>query len=327
MAKITLKRKTTYTRVSYKLGKEEQLNTMELDIISKGEIPYLLPAVYSKGIGGEKIIIRVEDCMEFQDYLRCGISFGAFLDCVHQVIKVVQECESHGIRSSNLSLRLDGCFFDYVKKEIRVCFWPVLALEEYSDIRRFLNEMGEAYVAKEEDGPDRKEYMALFATRAKFDTIVFEEQINRLETHWFARNQPTQAKKKARQFETDGLSTIKTLQQMERGKEDSRTSVLAVPYLIREKTKTRVPIQKTPFTLGKKQEYCDYVVTGNQYVSRKHLTILQKENEFFAKDEGASNKSKVDGVELLEGRMAAIHEGSVLRVGGEDFTFHRSEHR
>lgn len=93
-----------------------------------------------------------------------------------------------------------------------------------------------------------------------------------------------------------------------------------IRYLIREKTGEKISISKEVFRLGKSARECDYTISDNTAISRKHAEIIKQENGYFIVDLGSTNKTYVDNVVVV--RHKQIVSGSKIRLANEEFTFY-----
>lgn len=91
-------------------------------------------------------------------------------------------------------------------------------------------------------------------------------------------------------------------------------------YLIRQKTKERIPIVRSTFAIGKDGRYADYVISDNRAVSRRHAVISrQGERKYYIQDNDSTNHTYVDGIRLLKEDIVALHDGSKIVLGNEEF--------
>ncbi len=93
------------------------------------------------------------------------------------------------------------------------------------------------------------------------------------------------------------------------------------PYLIREKNKEKILINKPSFRIGKERKYCDYFVSDNNAVSRSHADIITREKRYYIIDLNSTNKTYVDGRAIPIEREVEIFSGANLRLANEDFVF------
>jgi two-component system, NtrC family, response regulator HydG len=74
-----------------------------------------------------------------------------------------------------------------------------------------------------------------------------------------------------------------------------------------------------PTRIGRGLE-CD-IVLSDPLSSRVHATIVSEKGDYWVRDAGSRNGTFVSGQKIDEARLV---EGSVLRVGSSEFTFHQS---
>ena len=81
-------------------------------------------------------------------------------------------------------------------------------------------------------------------------------------------------------------------------------------------------ILKNGFTIGKSKIHADYTLENNSAISRSHCMVLQKNGVNYLKDLNSTNGTYVDGKKLTSGEEVLLKNGSVVRLGDEDFTFY-----
>ena len=95
-----------------------------------------------------------------------------------------------------------------------------------------------------------------------------------------------------------------------------------VAKLIRIKTNEAVYITKPNFIIGKDAAKCDFCVTGNPTVSRRHASVtIRSKNDCYITDLNSSNHTFVDGVQLTPNAPARMFRGSRVYISNEEFLF------
>lgn len=80
-----------------------------------------------------------------------------------------------------------------------------------------------------------------------------------------------------------------------------------------------IHLDKPSLTIGKKQGMCDFVISNNNAISRRHCTIFFENGQCLIKDEGSSNGTFVNGMRLNPMQPMAIHQGDLVRLSNMDF--------
>ena len=93
------------------------------------------------------------------------------------------------------------------------------------------------------------------------------------------------------------------------------------PYLIRERTNEKIPINKTSFRIGKKPDFCNYVVTDNKTVSRNHAEVITRGGRYFIMDLESTNGTYVNGQKINPKTEVEIFPGTKIRLSSESFVF------
>lgn len=108
---------------------------------------------------------------------------------------------------------------------------------------------------------------------------------------------------------------------------EGETSVLSsmeysniTPYLVRLRTNALVPIQKSEFMVGKSSD-CDYQVSDNRKISRRHCSFRISNGECYIRDEGSTNHTFVNGKMLQAGFDVMLQNDDYIRMADEEFKY------
>lgn len=105
--------------------------------------------------------------------------------------------------------------------------------------------------------------------------------------------------------------------------EDEGTTLLQEPnvsaFLIRKKTNETITVNREVFKIGKDFS-CDYVVTDNNAVSRRHASLYRNMSVFYIGDDGSKNHTYVNGVVVIDSQVE-LHNGDVVKLANEEFEF------
>ncbi len=95
-------------------------------------------------------------------------------------------------------------------------------------------------------------------------------------------------------------------------------------YLIRKKNGEKISISGVSFKIGKERRRVNYCVSDNTSVSRVHCEIIRKGPDYFIVDQGATNFTFVNGVQLSPHKETILSDRSVVKLADEEFEFHLS---
>lgn len=95
-------------------------------------------------------------------------------------------------------------------------------------------------------------------------------------------------------------------------------------YLIRKKNGEKIAINLPVFKIGKERRRVNYCISDNTSVSRVHCEIVKKGTDYYVIDQGATNFTFVNGVQLSPNRETLLSDQSVLKLSDEEFEFHLS---
>ena len=84
-------------------------------------------------------------------------------------------------------------------------------------------------------------------------------------------------------------------------------------YLYRIDNNEKIAISKPSFIIGK-NGICDYVIHGNNAISRQHAEInLKNNNDVYIIDKKSTNKTFVNGREIEPGKLVSIVNGDEIK--------------
>jgi len=110
---------------------------------------------------------------------------------------------------------------------------------------------------------------------------------------------------------------------------DEATSVLSAnktprviyPYFVRERNGEEIHVNKDSFNIGKGRS-SDYVIAGNNAISRNHATIVTKDGKYFIIDNQSTNFTYINGVKILANEENEIKASDVIKLADEEFTMY-----
>lgn len=95
-------------------------------------------------------------------------------------------------------------------------------------------------------------------------------------------------------------------------------------YLIRKKNGEKILLNVQNFKIGKERRRVNYCISDNTSVSRVHCEIVKKGSDYYVVDQGATNFTFVNGVQVSPHTEALLSDQSVLKLSDEEFEFHLS---
>lgn len=322
MGKLNVKRKFNKTIICYKLGKCEQINLIEMDIIQKEEIPALVKMEVLSAFTRKKISFSFSNLMDLHSYLKSGIIFSDFIDVVKQIIKTIRDCQSHGIRTSNLEMDINHIYVDTSRREkmIKMIYWPLLSLDHYANEMKLFQAIGEGYECAQADKIYCRQYLGYFNERAIFDVSWFETKVDEILKEWQTEYRESEASDRPRL----NYSPKPAMNYWKMQGESEAT--MAIPRLFRVETAEDIPIKRFPFSVGRTAELCDCAIS-NRSISGLHMTLFYRNGRYYIKDEKSYNGTIVEDVPLAPGEEKELISGNRLELGSEEFVFYAGDNR
>lgn len=295
--------------ITHKIEKNEQISSMELDIINKAEIPALLPVHIRRSIAGKEIRFVIQNYTDLRSFLKSDIRFDMFVNIILQIVGTLQSCEAHGIRCGNLELSSDLSFYDYSKRQVHLICWPLISLSSYSKASAFFLELGSIYTSERHDSKYRLRYLQFFDSRAKFDLESFKQYVEMLLKDWQAEQVSDSSVPREKDTSPKPVNIPPTVG-------------LRTASIQRVSAQTTIEVSRYPFCIGRRAEFCDYAIEDNPYISKRHVTILLRNGQAYIRDNGSSNGTTLNGVRLPANTDIELPSGAHFSIGKEDFIFY-----
>ena len=105
------------------------------------------------------------------------------------------------------------------------------------------------------------------------------------------------------------------------GRPAKRATGRKAPYLLHEAADKKIPIESASFKIGKDPSQADYVINGNNKISRVHAVIQTEGKKYFITDLNSTNRTFVNKQAIPPGVKTEISPGASIRLADERFTF------
>lgn len=309
---IKCKKKVDRTIITYRLKSGEQINSTEMDVINKGEIPALEPIRVENAIIGKQFRFEVRDALDLKSYLYSGIELDVFLSIVQQIIETLKACESYGVMIANLSLDINYIFVKHATRRVHMLLWPLISLNYHADEKAFFQFLGNVYEWKRDDAELEERYKRFFEDRSKFKLSMFENMLKILQKEWEEKNRDLYVYPGEEQEMSDTAVPVQVPFELD------ATLVLFNPVLIKKGSNEKIELNHFPFIVGKSRD-CDYQVDkDNPSLSRKHFVIQEAGSEYRIIDK-STNGTWLNKVKLLPTVEVQLKSGALIEIGTDEF--------
>ncbi len=94
-----------------------------------------------------------------------------------------------------------------------------------------------------------------------------------------------------------------------------------IAYLVRVSTNEMILIDRPDFKIGKEKNYTDLCITDNKAISRVHASIITKDNNYYLRDNNATNHTYLNDILLESNEEKQIKDGDSIILANERFVF------
>lgn len=339
------------TRYFYaRLGWKEQFDPKEIEILSAGAVPMLIPPMSVHGRKNHTIQYDISQYSTLEFYLSCILSCEQLADLMLQCINVFQRMQQIYLNHKNLVLDLDKTYILLSDRSIHFVYLPLVDSKLKATIQNFFQLLVQkAGRSTYEQVHFLDECAAWLQRPVSFGLNEFESFIRATGTTGDAvpvgaiiqpdADLPRSAKPEQPRFykptpvpsttqdphssSTAGLPTQSPSRHGGTIVLGANSSSVPKPrfFLIRQKTNERIELFPFPFVIGIEAESVTYCVADNQAISRRHAIFLLRGDQCVIEDMDSTNKTYVNYCELSPKTEQVLKNSDKIRLANEDFIF------
>lgn len=329
MSKFRLVRDKNLVRIAKKYWRGVPVNQRELDIFEKN----LVTGFFRPQLRGKKEIVYTAPMGKPLAEYKKDLTVHKLYGILAQLVEVAKKIDSYGFYMNNLILDERLIYVREITGELIFLYEPVICRENSTNFFAFLPDWVNRIKSDDQNVQKECKKIEIFlADPANYRMEDVEnfivtaypqiyQQIIRAETG--KRN----ISRKPVVQEDSGTVLLKEAEEKGTtllGAEEgtmllSRTETVA--KLCRMRSGDVVMLYGREFHIGKDRG-CEYCISDNMAVSRNHAVILHRGTEYVIRDEHSTNHSYVNGTMLQSGEERELHDGDIIRLADEEFTFY-----
>ena len=347
--KLTADRDGSVRYFSAKLGMRERFDPKEIEILSIGAVPMLIPPATVQGHKNHVIRYDISPYSTLEFYLTCILSREQFAEILLQCIDIFQRMQQIYLNYMNLVFELDKIYIQLSDRTVHFIYLPLMSSKRKASQPDFFRSMVVKAVRSTYEQSSFLDACLSWLNRpASFGLAEFERFI-RDNTGVVSTNhpnvapavsvepEPQQPKRFVRPMPINGWDpgSISPVQGNTSRLDDTigGTVILGSEppaptvrfYILRVQTKEKIELTQFPFLVGTERGCVAYCVTGNAAVSRRHAEFSIRDGECFVTDQKSTNKTYVNDCALSPLAPRLLKGGDSIRLGNELFQFIREE--
>lgn len=349
--KLTADRSGNNRRFSAKLGWKEHFDPKEMQILSAGAIPMLIPPITVSGRRNNVIQYDISDYSTLDFYLSCILSREQFADILLRCLEVFQRMQSAYLNYKNLVLDLDKIYIRLDDRSVHFIYLPLRSSRREASLPDFFRLLITKTIRSTyEQSRFSDDCLAWLNRPASFVISEFElfirNNIGVCTTAAAEQALPAEPKREAahrpEQFVTPDVKAVWTTEPAEfvqwntsrldepvGGTVILGESTISMPsiryYINRLQTNEKVELTHFPFLVGTEAGVVAYCVDGNPAVSRRHAEFSIRDGECAVTDQKSTNKTYVNDCSIVPFTPQPLKDGDEIRLGNERFQFVREE--
>lgn len=327
-----------------KKGWGEHYNPRELEMLSNGIVPMLIPPSAVSGRKNNVIQFNISDYTTMEFYITCILSREQFAELLLRCIDVLRKMQAVYLSYKNLVVELDKVYISISDRTVHFVYiptmnnWHEVSLPDF--FKTILRTSGQSTYEQVQfinaciEWLNRPSPFLL----EEFDAFI-RNHVDMSVQDGAVQDPPMPTPPppitpsppvtppwvvnpaKDPNAPTSGLEGP-----AEPGKQTppifpplplSGTSY----YLLRDSTNETVEITEFPFLIGKEFGVVSYCITGNPAVSRRHAILEFVDGHCVIIDQNSTNKTYVNNYALEPHTAHQLQDGDQIRLGNECFTF------
>lgn len=172
-------------RIKSKLGKDEQINPRELELLSGGGIRGVMRV--KKGSFG-KLVFTAPAAEPLKRYLMRGLTKEEFASVVAQFVRVLMELDRYALQMRNLELYVEGVYITPATRELMFIYRPVVNKSVGCDLNGFIRSLIEfATFSTLQDRAYVSELESVLRDIEKFPPKTMSDYVRRLDKETYDR--------------------------------------------------------------------------------------------------------------------------------------------
>lgn len=347
MAKFKVSTKGNLITITQKQFGKFKVNEREMKVFEEN----LLPGFFRPKLeAGNKMLYTAPNSISLTEYVKNDFSIFKLYSVLAQFSEIIKSIREMGFYPYKLVLDSRLIYVKEITGEVFFLYTPIELTNTSCNVFAFLAEVVKTIQSNDInvlnecnkvlmflEHPNHQDYGELEGFIMQMYPQIYQHIIRRSTTHsgfisstklgYEQHYHPSMALES--EVEKSGLEEKGTPLLEEKGTtllvEESGTTLLqeetVSAILIRRKTQETINISKNIFRIGKLPNECDYVISDNNVISKKHASIYKNANLYFVQDDGSKNHTYVNGVMIMNNQIE-LHNGDVLKLANEEFEFY-----
>lgn len=104
--------------------------------------------------------------------------------------------------------------------------------------------------------------------------------------------------------------------------EDASDQRVYKAWLVRVKTDEKINIERGRMVIGRSKSLCDYIIFGNETISRRHVFIQNDGHRCVLIDNNSTNFTFLNASKIDPNKEYQLSDGDSIRLSNEKFIFH-----
>lgn len=337
---------------SARLGWREHFDPKEIEILTAGAIPMLIPPITVQGRRNNVLQYDISAYSTLEYYLTCILSREQFADVLLQSIDVFRRMQQIYLNYKNLVFELDKVYIQLGDRTIHFIYLPLMSSKREASLPAFFRLLiAKAVRSTYEQSSFLDACLSWLDRPASFVLSEFgefvKEQVYGGTAAMASKGDNSQPLHKPEPMREPSMPCHHPPAPKEAPisyGDPGRTCFLNEPaggtvllgeskssepiihyYILRIQPEERVELTHFPFLVGTELGSVAYCVSGNAAVSRRHAEFSLRDGECVIVDQKSTNKTYINDCVVPPFTPQPLKDGDIIRLGNEKFRFIREE--
>ena len=254
--------------------------------------------------GVRALQFKVPATLPLEQFLRKQLYKGEFLSILSNILNQLIYFTENNMSLNKLLLNVHYMYIDLSTLDIQLLYLPVNKKFADCNVTEFIqNFISKVRFANMESVECVDQILRNLDSKLMFNLEEFYQYILSLEQQSITEDENSAS--------TEGHTAMLAT---------SENYNNPVPYLVRVKTNELIPILHKEFMVGKSVN-CDYQITDNKKVSRKHAIFRISNGECYVRDNESTNHTFINGQLIQPGVEIMLSNDDYIRLGDEEFRY------
>lgn len=353
MSKYKIEKRKGIRTLIIKGDKADQICDNEVAHIHNEEVRgFIKMGIEFKG-SAPRVFYDITGLLSLREALTAPLDKKSFCAILKDIVTTSQQMRKLYLNESQLELSIDYVMMNPVEQRLYYIYVPIKLYDTKTGLKEFLLDIiSTSTFVSNEDNRYVSELIQLLNKGINFSMFELENYLNKLENDSQSKKDvkrlcpkcnsvipkgafrcqkcqaiitrtTTTSSSRSVDYVIDPFKQLEMSANSSSDQPEQRPQAVynAGPRVERKSTGETVPITGEVFRMGSSKADNEYVISGNEGISRRHAKIAIMNGRYVLSDMGSTNGVFVRGIKLPSNKGVELRNGMSFKLANEEFIF------